>query len=251
MGSFDYDGELRHYDARLREAADVQPADHVLDLGCGAGQTTRAAARRAVRGSALGVDISAGMLARAREAARDLPNIRFAEADAQDFPFEPDAFTLAISRFGTMFFADPAEAFANVARALRPGARLVQLVWQDRNRQEWAKVIHEALTPDAAPVAGPAFSLSDPSEVRDLLAGCGFSGVELADVHEPVWYGPDPDAALAGTLNLLEAGDRLAGLDTAQRDAALDRLRAAMAGHHRADGVWFGARAWLVTARRA
>ncbi|WP_020658637.1 class I SAM-dependent methyltransferase [Amycolatopsis benzoatilytica] len=251
MGSFDYDGELRHYDARLREAADVRPTDHILDIGCGAGQTTRAAARRAVRGSALGVDISAEMIARARVASRDVPNVRFVEADAQNFPFPTGTFTLGLSRFGTMFFADPAEAFAGIARALRPGARLVQLVWQDRSHQEWARVIHEAITPDSVPAAGAAFSLSDPAVVRDFLARSGFSGVKLADVHEPVWYGKDPDAALDGTLSLLEASDRLAGLDRDQRKLALDRLRAAIVDHYREDGVWFDARAWLVTAVRA
>ncbi|WP_232792057.1 MULTISPECIES: class I SAM-dependent methyltransferase [Amycolatopsis] len=124
MGAFDHDAELRRYHRRLHEAADVQPDDHVLDIGCGAGEPTRAAAQRATRGSALGADLSASTIARAERAAADVPNVRF----AQVHPFPPAAFTLGLSRFGTMFFEDPPAAFANVARALRLG----QLVWQER-----------------------------------------------------------------------------------------------------------------------
>ena len=64
-------------------------------------------------------------------------------ADAQAYRFRPGRFDLAISRFGTMFFADPVAAFTNIGRALRPGGRLVQLVWQHRDRQEWDAVISE------------------------------------------------------------------------------------------------------------
>ncbi|WP_116199838.1 class I SAM-dependent methyltransferase [Amycolatopsis circi] len=253
MGDFDYDAELRRYDQHLREAADVRPDDHVLDIGCGAGQTTRAAAQRAIRGSALGVDISASMLARAERASADVPNVRFAQADAQVHPFPPAAFTVGLSRFGTMFFEDPAAAFANVARALRPGARLVQLVWQHRSRQEWVTAIHRTLAeadPPSGTAPGDAFSLADPATVRSVLTANGFADVELADVREPVWYGPDPSTALDAVLKLREASDLLAARDAAEKDRALARLRAELTKHHSRDGVWFAARAWLVTARR-
>jgi ubiquinone/menaquinone biosynthesis C-methylase UbiE len=84
---FDYDAELRRYQRRLREALDVSPDDSVLDIGCGAGQTTREAARLA--SSALGVDTSSVMVARARQlaAAEELHNMRFEQADARVHPF--------------------------------------------------------------------------------------------------------------------------------------------------------------------
>jgi ubiquinone/menaquinone biosynthesis C-methylase UbiE len=142
---FDFDAELRRYHQHLRAAAGVRRADRVLDIGCGTGQTTREAARAAASGSAVGIDISAARLARARRLARaeGLRNIGFVHADAQTHRFPPERFDLAISRFGTMFFADLVGAFTNIGRALRPGARLVQLVWQHSDRQEWDAVIDE------------------------------------------------------------------------------------------------------------
>ena len=136
---FDYDAELSRYNVRLRAAAGVRPADRVLDIGCGTGQTTRDAARAATSGSALGVDLSRPMVDRARQLSEEegIPNVDFELADAQVHPFAPRDFTVGLSRFGTMFFADPVAAFTNIGRALRPGARLVQLVWQAYDRQEW------------------------------------------------------------------------------------------------------------------
>ena len=165
----DYDAELRRHNEVLRRAAGVQLRDHVLDIGCGAGQTTRQAARTARAGSALGVDASAAAIERAREPARaeGLRNIAFEHADAQVHRFPPDRFDLAISRFGTMFFDDPVAAFANIGRALRPAGRLVMMVWQARERNEWAVCIERSLPGAEGPAAGrpDAFSLADPPAV--------------------------------------------------------------------------------------
>ena len=131
-----YDSELRRHNEVLRRAVGVQLDDHVLDIGCGTGQTTREAARTAHAGSAFGVDVSAPAIERARELARadGLRNVSFEHANAQVHRFPPERFDLAISRFGTMFFDDPATAFTNIRRALRPAGRLVMMVWQARER---------------------------------------------------------------------------------------------------------------------
>ncbi|MDH2430579.1 class I SAM-dependent methyltransferase [Sphaerisporangium sp. TRM90804] len=251
---FDYDAELRAHNELFRAAADVGSRDRVLDIGCGTGQSTRQAARAAVAGSAVGVDVSARMLERARRLTDDQgpPNVTYQRADAQAHRFPAACFDLCISRFGAMFFTDPVAAFTNIGRALRPGARLVLLVWQDRDRNEWARAIRESLTAaPAAPACGPGpFSLADPAVTEDVLAAAGFAEVGFTDVHAPVYYGPDGAGAYDAVLRLWEVEDLLAGLDAAAAEQARARLRATLAAHDTDDGVYFDSRAWIVTARR-
>jgi ubiquinone/menaquinone biosynthesis C-methylase UbiE len=244
-----YDDELREHHERLRAAAAIRPGDRVLDIGCGAGQTTRDAARAAAPGAVLGIDVSALALARAREltVAEGLDNVSYEQADAQVHRFASQRFDVAISRFGVMFFADPAAAFANIARPLRPGGRLVLVVWQRREDNEWAMAIDAALrtlTPDESP-----FSLGDPAAARRLLAGAGFADIGFEDVDAPVYYGADVAEALEWVCGFRDVSAALERLDPTARDRALDRLRDTLAAHHGSDrGVVFGARAWLVTA---
>ncbi|MFC5033713.1 class I SAM-dependent methyltransferase [Streptomyces sp. So13.3] len=254
---FDYDAELRLYNERFRAAARVGSHDRVLDIGCGTGQTTREAARAAVAGSALGVDVSAPMLERARQLSDEqaLPNVSYQLADAQVHPFPLTHFDLCISRFGTMFFADPVAAFTNIGRALRPAARLVLLVWQDRDRNEWASAIRQSLTAATAAPIPPApgrdaFSLADPGSTEDILTAAGFTDVTFTDVHEPVYYGPDTVTAFDNVLRLLKFQDLLADLDAATAEQARTRLRATLAAHDTGNGVYFDSRAWIITAHR-
>ncbi|NED99256.1 class I SAM-dependent methyltransferase [Phytoactinopolyspora halotolerans] len=254
---FDYDAELRRYHDRLWDALDIQPGDRVLDIGCGSGKTTRDAARAAELGSALGIDVSSPMVALARRQAdtEGLRNVSFVQADAQAHAFPVEHFSLGISRFGTMFFSDPVAAFTNIGRALRPGARFVQLIWQAGDRQEWDATIRAALTGGhvssmPAGTAGDAFALADPDVVADVLNASGFTDLDVVDVREPVYYGPDTDSACAAVLQLRMAAELVTDLDAASSQRALDRLRAVLAAHDTGDGVWFDSRAWLVTARR-
>ena len=250
---FDYDAELRLHNELFRAATRVGAGDHVLDIGCGTGQSTREAARAAVAGTAVGVDPSAPMLERARQLSDEqgLTNITYLQADAQVHPFPPTRFDLCISRFGTMFFADPAAAFTNIGRALRPAARLVMLVWQERDRNEWATAIRQTLTGESAMPRGlDPFSLADPTDTERLLTAAGFSDVSFTDVHEPVYYGPDGATAFDAVLRLLKFNDVLANLDAAAAEQARTRLRATLDAHHRDGGVYFDSRAWIVAARR-
>ncbi|MEV0797483.1 methyltransferase domain-containing protein [Kribbella sp. NPDC050281] len=245
---FDYDAELRRYHERLQAAAKVGPDDHVLDIGCGTGLTTRDAAKRAA--SAVGVDISAQMVATARGLAEQegLQNISFEQADVQVHAFPSDRFSLGISRFGTMFFTDPEVAFTNIARALRPGSRLVQLVWQDSKHQEWYAVFRGAQRTE--PVTGGAFSLADPATAQRILTAAGFTGIQVTDVREPVYYGKDAETAYEAASSLRMTQDLVAGLDPTQAEHARQRLLADLAAHQTPDGVWFDSRAWIITAHR-
>ncbi len=250
-----YDAELRWYDPHFRAAAAVRPADHVLDVGCGAGQTTREAAGAAFNGTAVGVDISAAVVERARRLsdAAGTRNVTYEVGDAQTHPFPEARFDLCISRFGTMFFTDAVAAFANIGRALRPGARLVLLVWRHAEQNEWFTATRRALA-DSGPATPTErdlepFSLADPSDTRRILTAAGLDDIDFTDVHEPVYYGPDAAAAHENVLRLLHARDLLDRLDATAAENARQRLRATLDAHDTGPGVLFDARAWIITAR--
>lgn len=252
----DYDAELRLHNERFRAALGIRAAGRVLDIGCGTGQTTREAALVASDVDALGIDISEGMIARARElAAREsVPNVRFEVGDAQAHPFRSGAYDVAISRFGTMFFNDPDMAFRNIARPVRVGGRLVMMVWQAHDRNEWAVAIDQALGVGArggAATAGPdIFSLAEPPTVRRILAAAGFADSEFRDIDVPVYYGQDVDAALAFVGQFANVSEALRGSGPHTAGAILARLRATFESRASERGVWLGSRAWIVTARR-
>jgi ubiquinone/menaquinone biosynthesis C-methylase UbiE len=250
----DYDAELRLYNERFRVATGVGPADRVLDIGCGTGQTTREAARVAESGHVLGVDLSARMLESARRLSDEegLHNVSYERADAQVHRFPSEHFDVAISRFGAMFFTDPVAAFRNIGGALRAGARLVLMVWQHRDRNEWASAIRKALgagraLPDLSE-RGPddPFSLADPATVRSILGSAGFAEINFSDVNEPVYYGRDSASAFDFVSGFLMTKELLTGLDA----SSIGRLRDVLTEHETDRGVWFDSRAWIVTARR-
>lgn len=151
-----------------------------------------------------------------------------------------------------MFFDDPGAAFANIARALRPGGRLVMMVWQAGKRNEWEVTIRQALgtAAEPAPALDP-FSLADPQAVTEILQAAGFDGVAFTDVREPVYYGPDVDAAADWVHGFRSTREALQRMDPAAAARATGRLREALAAHLSGDGVWFDSSAWIVTARRA
>jgi SAM-dependent methyltransferase len=181
-------------------------------------------------------------------------NVAFECADAQVYRFPHERFDLAISRFGTMFFDDPAAAFANIRRALRPAGRLVMMVWQASERNEWDVTIRQSLEaadgPAALPWAGPdPFALADPPTVTGILEAVGFADVAFADVREPVYYGRDVGTALDWVRGFTCTSQALNQLDPAAAARAVRRLGEALAAHLSDDGVWFSSRAWIITAR--
>jgi SAM-dependent methyltransferase len=250
-----YDGELRAHHEHLRAAYGIRPGDEVLDIGCGTGLTTREAARAAAPGRVVGVDVSGRMLERARQVTADegLDNVRYELGDAQLHRFDSARFDVAISRFGTMFFADPAAAFTNIAAALRPEARLVMLVWQRYEDNEWARAIDAALGDAAQPQQPGAdpFSLGDAEAAAGILEDADFDAVRFEDVHEPVLYGHDLDAALAFVRGFQGTSAALASLDDVAAARTVERLREMLAAHISDErGVVLDSRSWLITARR-
>jgi SAM-dependent methyltransferase len=153
-----------------------------------------------------------------------------------------------------MFFDDPVAAFANIARALRPAGRLVMMVWQKHELNEWSVAIERSLGREGSPVPAPEawdpFSLADKDTVEAILGAAGFGEATFTDVHEPIYYGPDVAAALEWVGGFSSTREVLSRLDAVAAAHSLERLHAALAAHVSDRGVWFDARAWIVEARR-
>jgi SAM-dependent methyltransferase len=217
---------------RLLELTRPGPDDRVLELACGAGGTGLAAARTA--GAVVVSDVAPGMtaIARARADARGVANV---EARTLDFERidEPDgSFDVVLCREGLMFAAEPARAAGEIARVLRPGARVAVAVWGPRERNPWLGIVLDAVGAQVgmpmppAGVPGP-FSLSDAAELRGLLARAPLAGVEVEELAVPLeapsldeWW--SRTTALAGPLAQLlrtlpeEAIRARAGADAAR-----------------------------------
>ncbi|MGY1780641.1 class I SAM-dependent methyltransferase [Geodermatophilus sp. SYSU D01036] len=250
-----FDRAVAGFDAALFDAAAIGPADRVLDVGCGTGGTTRAAARRAPAGAVLGVDLSAAMLAVARRRAAEegLSHVDFVQVDAQVHPFPPRTFDVAISRTAAMFFADRVAALANVGRALVPGGRLSLLVWQPPERNEWFLELTGALAagrqlPTPPPDAPHPFTLADPAVAREVVSAAGYTDITVEGIDGVMDLGGDRPGAHDFVLGLL--GWMLEGLDRDARDRAVGVLRRSVDAHSGPDGVRFGAAVWLLAARR-
>jgi SAM-dependent methyltransferase len=153
-----------------------------------------------------------------------------------------------VSCFGAMFFAGPVAAFTNIARTLRPGARLALLAWQGPERNEWYREIDQAIG-GASARGARMFSLAGQRATAGILAAAGFTDVAFAGVREPVYYGADSAQADDFVTGAQATQDMRASLDPAAAEDALRGLRVTLAGHATRDGVLFGARTWIITAR--
>jgi SAM-dependent methyltransferase len=254
-----YDRMHRPFTDLILGAAALAPGQTVLDVGCGAGGTTVAAARLAAPGRVLGVDLSGPMLGAARSKAADagLGNVAFEQDDVQVRDFGADRFDAVISRFGVMFFDDPVAAFANIRSAMTPGGRLAFACWQPLAANEWLLVQHAALaqylpSPEGFGSAdGPGmFAFSSQDRVRTVLAGAGWHGIEITPANPKILVGGGGtvDDAVTFLRTATTARTMLAGADKATAERAIASLRAALVPHADADGVHLGTGVWLVQA---
>jgi len=254
------DAQIQALGRVAMQRADIKPGEHVLDVGCGCGQTALELAERASPGgSVMGIDISQPMLARARErqSALGLKNLEFVQADAQTHPFAREHFDLIFSRFGVMFFEDPSAAFGNLRTTLRSDGRLCFVCWQALEKNEWVRVPlraaarHVALPPPP-PVGAPGpFAFADPDRVRALLAAGGFTEVSFTP-HETVLSMGGATSVEEAVEFILEIGPISRLLETADDDTRLRVTRevhAALGPYTSHGGVSLGGAAWIVFAR--
>jgi len=239
----------------LMEALPPGAGHRVLDVGCGTGGITLAAARRTgAQGDCLGIDISGPMLAAARTRAEQagLP-ARFLQADAQTHAFAPASADRIVSRFGVMFFEDPVAAFANLHRAARPGAAMRLIAWRGAEENPFMTTAERAaapLLPDLParqPNAPGQFGFADRRRVAAILGQGGWAEVDITPI--------DVDCTLAeadleryfSSLNMV--GQRLQTVNDATRAAVVRTVRAAFAPFVNGDTVRFTAACWQIDAR--
>jgi SAM-dependent methyltransferase len=230
------------------------PGESVLDIGCGGGETALDLAQAvAPDGTVVGIDMSAGVLAFAQRAAKGCERVRFVQADAQVFPFEPASFDAAFSRFGVMFFADPTAAFVNIRRGLRPNGRLAFVCWRAMEENPLdivplrAASAHLPPQPPHDPGAPGPFAFANPDHVRGILERAGFGEIEITAHNEQVGSG-DLDATLA-VCSRVGALGKILRENPELRAETLPAVRSALAAHDGPDGVRLNAATWVVTAR--
>jgi ubiquinone/menaquinone biosynthesis C-methylase UbiE len=241
----------------LLDRANVRSGERVVDVGCGCGATTIAFAQRvAPGGHVLGIDISAPMLARARQMAPKGAPVDFVLADATIYPFEPGAFDVMASRFGVMFFAQPELSFANMRRALRPSGRLAFVCWREPRDNPWlmtplqAVYQHAPRLPQLAPEDPGPFAFASDAHVRRILSAAGFTGLtmERCDVSLDVGLGHGLDAAVETALAIGPASRALQGQPQAVIDASAKSIREVLAPFARGQAVLLAGSVWVVTA---
>jgi SAM-dependent methyltransferase len=251
------DQVLRPVSDRLIAAAKPKPGDHVIDVGCGCGATTiQFAERVGPAGAVLGLDVSAPMLARARERApQDLP-ITLALADATVHDVTSHAADLVVSRFGVMFFADPAKSFANLRKGLKPDGRLVFACWREPKQNPWLilplreAAKHAPPLPETNPEDPGPFAFASEARVRRILSDAGFADIVLEpqDLELDIAGGRGLDTGVKAAMTIGPTSRMLDGQSDAVRAAATTDIRKALAAHTRGDSVPLGAAIWMVTA---
>lgn len=254
-----YEQMLEPLGIALLDRAALQNGQHVADIGCGGGRTSRLAAQRvAPDGSVHGIDIAPMLMAEAtrRAEAEGLSNLRFSTGDATSFVPDDAPFDRLMSRLGVMFFADPAAAFTNLRRLLKDGGQADFAVWASPQDNVWmsgarAIVAEHIELPAADPLAPGPFALADPDRFTALLSGAGFSQVDMQ-----AWYGPigvggaGSDAAKAAEFSLRAFSFATvlvgaeSGLEEVIRAKVVDFFRQFETG----EGVQVPGKAWLVRA---
>jgi SAM-dependent methyltransferase len=247
------DAMLRVFSDEVMRVAKPAAGERILDIGCGCGDTSLQLAAKGA--TVTGVDISAPMLARARQRAKeaDARHVEFLEADAAQNRFEP-SYDVLFSRFGVMFFANPDAAFANLRKALKPSGRLAFVCWRDPRENEWVRVPVGAVRPHAPPQPqlGPEdpgpFAFADLARLRRVLANGGFDRITVRPFDADVRLGDTFDDAVAYIQEFGPISRMLTDATPAQKAAAGAAIREAFKPYADRKPLTMGGAVWIVTA---
>ena len=226
------------------ERAQLRQGERVVDIGYGTGaSSTRLAERAGPSGQVLGVDVSAPMLAHAAERLPPGAPVKFVRADATTYRFESAAFDLLFSRFGVMFFAEPARAFANLRTALKPSGRLAFACWRKFDENPWLQVPLRAALEHVPPLPRPGpedpgpFSFASEQRVHHILADAGFQSVMLEprDFDLDIACGGGIEEALEAAMALGPTSRALQDQGPETRAAVATSIRRALQPYQRGD----------------
>lgn len=238
---------------RARPAA----GERIVDVGCGSGATSIALAQKVGPGGhVLGIDISGPMLARARAVAPAGLPVEFVLADATVYPFAPASFDLLASRFGVMFFAEPARSFANLRRGLKPSGRLAFACWREPRENPFfmaplqAVYKHVPRLPPQGPEDPGPFAFASEARVQRILGEAGFTGIamEPCNLSLDIAIGRGLDTAVKSALEIGPAARALAEQPPEVVAAATASMREALAAFLEGQSVPLPAAIWIVTA---
>ncbi len=250
-----FDRGFTHITAAVMAFAGLKPGMNVLDIGCGAGTTTTAIFAAVKPGRAVGIDISAPLIAEARRRAGTMP-VQFIEGDASDFPFDPQ-FDLVFSRFGTMFFVDPVAAFANIRQALKPHGRLAFVCWCPFEQVQSVYAPFAAArdllpVPDApVPNAPGPFGLADRTHTHSVLEQAGFGGIRIEKIEPRSLMGSTVEEAVEEAMNLGPLAFATRHMDDAGQQAIRARIAPVLESFRTDEGIAPLAACWLVAAHPA
>lgn len=233
-----------------RAVAAARPQLRILDIGCGAGQTSIDLAARLSNAEVRGIDLSDSLIAAARERS-DAVTFECCDATVWDGDdWKPD---LLVSRHGVMFFDDPVGAFRHFASVSAPGAQLVFSCFSAPAANAWAREI-AALLPEAPkgdPYAPGPFAFADRDRVAAILSDAGWKNVKAEAVDFPYVVGAGEDAIADGMAFLSRIGPAAraaAQLGDADRAVFIANLENLLRAHLADNVVSFGAAAWLWSA---
>jgi SAM-dependent methyltransferase len=248
------DAMLEPLSSIVLDKAAACSGERVIDVGCGCGATSLSLA--ASGAEVWGVDISAPMLARARERAAGLSNVVFSKADAATAQLTADH-QLIFSRFGVMFFSDPLLAFKNLHSGLSDDGRMVFMCWQAAQVNPWITIAGRAIQPFLPPAEpvdpkapGP-FAFADKEYLNTLLVDAGFSHIEINPVSADLHVGDDLVAAMQFQGEVGPLARVLAELSGENKEVALQAVREAFTPLLTESGLNLEGATWLVSARRS
>jgi SAM-dependent methyltransferase len=230
--------------AALAPAAGVR----ALDIGCGAGASSRALA--ALGCAVTGVDVSAPLLdvARARAGGPD-----YLLADAGSDPL-PGPFDVAFSRFGVMFFEDPTFAFTHIRAAMGANGRLCFICWASFADNDWARAPMQAIAPllptmpePPPPDAPGPFAFADIDRPLRALKAAGWRDVAAANWRGILSAGETADEAVAMMMKIGPAGRALRENPSIAAAGRVELLHTFNRYSGRT-GIQMPASTWIVTA---